>query len=112
MSVDDALMERLARADPTAAVEQRYGTAGMAAVRLLAVGLEKIGKQLAFELLDDGLTVFVTLDPQARPLAALGSAEVRDEQLPQAVRASATIQVLNGGIIVSDADPDLTQLSR
>jgi hypothetical protein len=104
-------MRRLAATEPAAAVEEHYGQLGMAALRLLAQGLELIGQQLAYELLRDGLTVFVTLDPTARPLAALGSAQLRYEQLPSAVEGSATIQVLDDGLIVSDQTPDLAELS-
>lgn len=104
-------MQRLAAADPGAAVEEHYGEAGMAALRLLARGLELIGQQLAYELLGDGLTVFATLDPSARPLSELGAASLRAEQLPAAVRHSATIQVLDEAMIVSDQSLDLADLS-
>lgn len=111
MSVDRALMGRLAATEPAAAVEERYGEGGMAALRLLARGLELVGQQLAYELLRDALTVFVSLDPAARPLADLGSAELRYEQLPSAVQSSAAIQILEDGLIVSDQTPDLVELS-
>jgi hypothetical protein len=104
-------MQRLAATEPAAAVEEHYGGAGMAALRLLARGLEVIGEQLAYELLRDGLTVFVTLEPADRPLADMGSAQLRYEQLPSVVESSATIQALDGGLIVSDQTPDLAQLS-
>lgn len=111
MSVNRPLMQRLAATEPAAAVEEHYGQAGMAPLRLLARGLELIGEQLAYELVRDGLTVFVTLDSAARPLAGLGSAQLRGEQLPSAVGSSATIQVLEDGLIVSDQTPDLAELS-
>jgi hypothetical protein len=111
MTVDRALMQRLAATEPAAAVEEHYGQPGMAALRLLARGLELIGEQLAFELLTGGLIVFVTLDPENRPLSDLGSAQLRYEQLSAAVRDAATIQVLEDDLIVSDAVPDLAELS-
>ena len=104
-------MRRIAAADPTVAVEERYGAGGLGSMRLLARGLEQIGQQLAYELLENGLTVFATFDPQSRPLAELGSTEVHAEQLPALVATVACIQVLSDGFIASDATPDFASLS-
>lgn len=112
MSVDSDLMRRLAAADPAAAVEERYGPSGMAALRLLAEGLERIGEQLAYELLADGLTVFATLDPAARPMPEGSSTKVRDDQLPAVVERTAVIQVTAEGLLVTTESLDLTALSE
>jgi hypothetical protein len=110
MTVDHGLMRRLAAAEPTLAVEEHYGPKGLGPMRQLTRGLELIGEQLAYELLDNGLTVFVALDPVARPLTELGAAEVRAEQLPGYVEAVSCIQVLDQGFIVSAGTPDLAAL--
>jgi hypothetical protein len=51
VNINTQLMARLAAADPAAAIEAQYGADGIAALKLLARGLEQIGEQLAFELL-------------------------------------------------------------
>lgn len=111
MMVDRELMRRIAAVEPTLAVEQHYGAEGLVPLRRLTRGLELIGQQIAYELLEAGLTVFATFDPDARPLSGLGSAEVRAEQLPALVRTIASIQVLEDRFIVSDGAPDLATLS-
>jgi hypothetical protein len=111
MSVDHELMRRIAAAEPTVAVEEHFGPEGLAPMRQLTRGLELIGQQLAYELLEKGLTVFATFDPEVRPLTELGSAEVRAEQLPGLVKTVASIQVLEDGFIASDGTPDLASLS-
>lgn len=112
MSVDHALMRRLAAADPTVAVEEHFGSQGSGPMRLLTRGLEIIGEHIAYELLDNGLTVFATLDPSARPLHELGSTKARAEQLPGLVERVASIQVLDDGFIASSSVPDLDDLSN
>ena len=99
MTVDKDLMARLAASDPAAAIEEHYGAAGMTALRLLARGLEQIGEQLAFEMLGGGLTVIAALGEDVVLLPADRTAQVRPEQLPTLVEGTATIQVVEDGLL-------------
>jgi hypothetical protein len=94
MNVDLERVRRLVARDYTPAVEEHYGVVGMRALRQLALALDEIHDQLACELLSGGLTVFVTLDSDARPLPADRTMRISADQLPGLVEDAATVQVV------------------
>lgn len=111
MNINKQLMARLAAADPAAAIELHYGADGMAALRLLARGLEQIGEQLAFEMLGGGLTIIAALEPGSVLLPADRSSRVRPEQLPTLVDGTATIQVLEDELLLMREEADCVVLA-
>jgi hypothetical protein len=112
VNINKQLLARLAAADPAAAIEAQYGADGIAALKLLARGLEQIGEQLAFELLDGGITVIAALEPGSVILPADRSARVRPEQLPTLVEGTATIQVLDGELLLLREQADYLALAE
>jgi hypothetical protein len=111
VNINEELLARLAAADPAAAIEMYYGAPGMAALRSLARALEQIGEQLAFELLGGGLTVIASLDPSTTILSADQAARVRPEQLPTLVEGTATIEVLEGDLLLTGEETDFLALA-
>lgn len=100
-------LRTLVEGDYAAALERAYGAVGMERLRLLATALEAIHDQLAYELMQDGVTVFATIDPAQRPLDAGTTISATVARLPSLVRGRATIQVLGyDDLLVSTDDYD------
>jgi hypothetical protein len=104
-SVDLERLRGVVSSDYTAAVERQYGDIGMQRLRELTVALDVIHDALAYELLQDGLTVLAALDPAARPLPNKTTLRVTAPRLPTLVRGRATIQVLSDGGLLLSLDP-------
>src|SRR4051812_40153568 len=75
-------------------VVAEYGEAGARLLPELALALDRVHEQLAFELIREGLTVLIAIDPDARLLPSERSVEVPEDELPTVVRGQATIQVV------------------
>jgi hypothetical protein len=97
MDVDLAKLRQVIASDYTVAIENQYAHAGMLALRVLAPALDQLHEQLAYELLANGLTVIVSLDPTTQILSPIDSMAATAEQLPGLVQGAATIEVLHGG---------------
>jgi len=90
--IDRDAAERVARLQFASGVLKNYGRAGTFALRKLTRALRVIHDALAYELLRDGLTVFVPLED-----TSLLSDAIRTDsaQLPSLVKGGATIEVLD-----------------
>jgi hypothetical protein len=75
-------------------IEDQYGERGTELLRLLGEALIQIYRVLAPELMRDGLTVFATLEPGARPLSVHATIKVNSAQLAGRVGSGATLQAL------------------
>lgn len=97
MDIDLAKLRQVIAGDYTVAIENHYAHAGMSALRVLAPALDQLHEQLAYELLANGLTVIVSLDPTSEILSNVDSMVTSPEQLPGLVQGAATIEVLHAG---------------
>lgn len=108
MSFNLQQLRELVERDYTVQIEAHYADRGMQALRVLGPALDEIHEQLAYELLPDGLTVVVSLEPDEQVLQVANSMAVSAAQLPGLVRGSATIEVLHDGsfrLLPEETDP-------
>jgi hypothetical protein len=98
-------IRELVAQDYGAGVEEHYGEIGMQRLRQLTAALERIHEHLAYELLQDGLTVFATLEPDRRPLNSATVVPATISRLPLLVRGGATIQVLGEDELLVSLEP-------
>jgi hypothetical protein len=95
-----------------AGIEAQYGSVGIARLRAICLALGHIHEALAYEMLTRGLTVFATLDHDARPLGSDDVMTVTASQLSALVTGAATIQVIaSGELLLQTALRDPIELS-
>jgi hypothetical protein len=82
-----------------AKVERCYGREGGARLLELVTALDAIHESLAYEKLEGGLTVMVALKDDRKLLGAKAM-ELTPRELPSVIEGAATIQVLDGRLLV------------
>jgi hypothetical protein len=104
---------RVAHLQFTPRVSRTYGAAGTRRLRELTRALDDVHEALAYELIRQGLTVFVTIDDDDRPLPENRTMRADSSQLPTIVAGGATIQVLGDDeYLVFAEEVDLRQLAE
>jgi hypothetical protein len=89
-------------------IQEEYGVNGVARLKQLALGLDRIYRHLAYEKLSGGFTVLRALDDDAELVVGEELLRLAPEDLPAYVEEAATIQVLPDGdllLIPSASDP-------
>lgn len=106
--VDKDKVREIVQLQFAARVQQHYGADGARRLPELALALDRIHEQLAFELIREGLTVLIALDDDKRLLPEDRTVEVSPAELPTLVHGRATIQVLSADrmlVLAEASDP-------
>lgn len=89
-------------------IQENYGSDGVARLKQLALGLDRIYLHLAYEKLSGGLTVLCALDDDSELLFGEELLRLAPEDLPAYVEDAATIQILPNKsllLVPSASDP-------
>jgi hypothetical protein len=102
--VDLDLIRSLVADDYTAAIERVHGEPGINALKRLTPMLELVHEQLAYEMIDRGLTVISPLDPNDRVLPT-GSATLGVGDLAARLQGTGALQLLPDNRLLVHFDP-------
>lgn len=102
--VDLELIRGLVADDYTSAIERDHGQAGVDALKRLTPMLDLIHEQLAYEMIDRGLTVICPLDAEDRLLPD-GCATLDVDDLAARVQGTAAIQLLPDNRLLVHFEP-------
>jgi hypothetical protein len=78
-------------------IEEKYGSNGMRALKELLNALKAVHRQVAYELITGGLTVFSSLELDSEFEDLGPGAKISAADLPARFRGTATLQVMSGG---------------